>query len=189
MPPGRYTVRLTSNGVTQSQPLEVRKDPHSRAALAELHDQLRALVAIQRDHSATAEMVQTIEDVRVQLQGLGRNSSAPADIRSAADTLNQKFIGVESRILDLRITGRGQDGVRWPVRLAGQLTYLASTIEASDFAPTAQQREVAAVLAKETRDVHAALRALINNDLSNFNSRLRASGLQPIEVRVPPIVF
>src|SRR5688572_29158133 len=94
MPPGRYTVRLTANGVTQSEPLEVRKDPHSRAALAELHDQMRALVAIQRDHSAAAEMVQAIEDVRVQLQGLGRNSSAPADIRSGADELQQKFIGV-----------------------------------------------------------------------------------------------
>jgi hypothetical protein len=192
MPPGRYTVRLTVNGTAYTQPLEVRKDPHSRAALAELHDQLRALVAIQRDHNATAEMVQTIESVRSQLQGLKKqlaSDAAAADVRTAGDTLEQKFMDVEGRILDLRITGRGQDGVRWPVRLAGQLSYLASTIEASDFAPTVQQREVAAVLAKETRDVHAALRALINNDLSNFNSTLRGRGLRPIEVQVPPIVF
>jgi len=73
--------------------------------------------------------------------------------------------------------------------LAGQLDYVASTIAASEFAPTAQQREVAGVLAKETRDVHAALRALINNDLSNYNSLLRGRGLRPIEVQVPPIVF
>src|SRR5688572_7912655 len=60
MPPGRYSVRLTVNGTAHTEPLEVRKDPHSRAALAELHDQLRALAAIQRDHSAAAEMVNKI---------------------------------------------------------------------------------------------------------------------------------
>ena len=144
------------------------------------------------DHNAAAEMVHTIEDVRVQLQGLEQrlaSDAAAADLRRGADSLEQKFVDVEGRILDLRITGRGQDGVRWPVRLAGQLDYVASTISASDFAPTVQQREVATVLAKETRDVHAALRGLINNDLSAFNSRLRARGLQPIEVRVPPVVF
>ena len=43
--------------------------------------------------------------------------------------------------------------------------------------------------AKETRDVHAALTALISNDLSNFNSMLRGKGLRPIEVKVPPLVF
>jgi hypothetical protein len=126
------------------------------------------------------------------LQGLKTKlagDAAAADIRQQGVALETRFIDVESRIVDLRITGRGQDAVRWPVRLAGQLDYLANTIAASDFAPTVQQREVAALLAKETRDVHAALRALISNDLSNFNSLLRGRGLQTIEVQVPAIVF
>lgn len=192
MPPGRYTVRLTVTGRTFTQPLEVRKDPHSRAALSELHAQLRTLAAIQRDHSAAAEMVNTIEDVRAQLQALKAqlaNDAGAADVRNAGNALEQKFTVVEGRILDLRMTGRGQDGVRWPVMLAGQLAYVASTIAASEFAPTAQQRAVAGVLARETRDVHAALRALINNDLSNYNSLLRGRGLRPIEVQAPAIVF
>jgi hypothetical protein len=96
---------------------------------------------------------------------------------------------VEQRIIDLRMTGRGQDGVRWPVRLAGQLSYLAGTIASSDFAPTVQQREVAAVLAKETRDVHAALRALMTRDLASYNATLRARGLKTIDVPVPNPVF
>src|SRR5207244_12575139 len=107
----------------------------------------------------------------------------------AGGALAQKLIDVESGLRDLRLTGRGQDGVRWPVRLAGQLGYLASTIDDSDFAPTVQQREVAGILAKETRDVHSALQTLMSRDLANFNTMLRGKGLKTIEVTLPQIVF
>ncbi|HEY8174955.1 MAG TPA: hypothetical protein VIF32_04635 [Gemmatimonadaceae bacterium] len=192
MPPGRYTVRLSVGGTAYTQPLVVRKDPSSAATLAELHDQLRTLLAIQRDVAATAEMLNTIESVRAQVQALKKqtaNDAATADVRNAGDALEQKFMDVEGRIIDLRMTGRGQDGVRWPVRLAGQLSYVAGTIDDSDFAPTTQQREVAGILAKETRDVHAALQGLMSRDLANYNSMLRARGLKTIEVALPAIVF
>ena len=192
MPPGHYFVRLTTSGggASATQPLEVRKDPSSGAALAEIHDQFRAMVAIQRDAAATAEMLNTIESVRSQMTALRpqlASNAAAADVRGAEDALDQKFMDVEGRILDLRLTGRGQDGVRWPVRLAGQLSYLASTIDDSDFAPTTQQREVAGILAKETRDVHASLQTLMSKDLANFNSMLRAKGLKTIDVALPAV--
>ena len=192
MPPGRYTVRLTVGGKAYTQPLEVRKDPSSQATLADIHDQLRTVLAIQRDVAATSEMLGTIESVRSQIQALKTQlagNGATADVRMTGDSLEQKFIDVEQRIIDLRMTGRGQDGVRWPVKLAGQLSYVASTIDASDFAPTVQQREVAGILAKETRDVHASLRALMTKDLSNYNSLLRGRGLKTIDVALPAIVF
>jgi len=112
-----------------------------------------------------------------------------SDIRSAGDTLERRFVDVEQRLIDLRLTGRGQDEVRWPVKLGGQLNYLAGTVAVSDFAPTTQQREVAGILAKETRDVHAALQALMTKDLANYNAMLRGRGLKTIDVPMPAIVF
>jgi len=188
LPPGRYSVRLTVNGVTQTQPLEVRKDPNSSVSLAEINQQFRALLAIQRDYTASAEMVATIEKVRVQIQAMrGQPTGDNADVRNAGDALEEKFKAVESRIHDLRMTGRGQDGVRWPVRLAGQLQYVAGTIAASDYAPTTSQREVTAVLAKETRDVHALLTALLSKDLNDHNAKLRAKGLKTIDAPQPVV--
>ena len=191
MPPGRYTVRLTVNGTPYTQPLEVRKDPNNFATLADIRAQVRLLSSMQRDHAAAGEMVKTMEEVRAQLhalQGTLPNNSSVAEIRAGNDSLMDKFTDLEQRILDLRMTGRGQDGVRWPVQLAGQLGYLAGTIAASDFAPTTQQQEVAAILAKETRDVHAALQALMSKDLAEHNAKLRARGLKTIDVS-PPTVF
>jgi photosystem II stability/assembly factor-like uncharacterized protein len=182
MPPGRYTVRLTVNGIPYTQPLTVVKDPNNMATLAEIHDQTRALMAIQRDHAAAAAMVNTIEDIRAQLVAL--KSQLGGDT-TGADSLDRKLIAVEERLIDLRMTGRGQDGVRWPVRLGGQLDYLASGIASSDFAPTTQALAVAALLAKETRDVHAALTALIASELPRYNEILKARGLRAIEVPPP----
>jgi photosystem II stability/assembly factor-like uncharacterized protein len=181
MPPGRYTVRLTVNGIPYTQPLTVLKDPNTLATLAEIHDQTRMMLAIQRDHAAAGAMLTTIEDIRAQIAALGSQLGADT---AGADSLERKLMSVEERLIDLRMTGRGQDGVRWPVRLGGQLDYVASIISSSDFAPTAQAREVAAVLAKETRDVHAALTAFINSELPKYNEVLKAKGLKTITAQL-----
>jgi photosystem II stability/assembly factor-like uncharacterized protein len=191
MPPGRYTVRLNVSGKSYSQPLEVMRDPHSRAPLAETRAAAGALLALQRDHAAAGEMLNTIDRVRVQLRALRGQleGDAAADFRSSSDSLETKLLDVAQRLVDLRLTGRGQDAVRWPVRLGGQLSYLAATIAASDFAPTTQQREVATVLHKETLETHEALRALIAKDLAAYNARLRGRGLRTIDVELAAIVF
>jgi hypothetical protein len=71
--------------------------------------------------------------------------------------------------------------VRYPVKLGGQLNYLAGGISASDFTPTAQQREVDGVLAKQVKDTRAALQAVIQNDLAKLNVLLRSKGLKTID--------
>jgi hypothetical protein len=75
------------------------------------------------------------------------------------------------------------------VKLGGQLNYLAGGISASDFTPTAQQREVDQALAKEVRDTRAALQALIQNDLAKLNALLRSKGLKTIDATLPAVVF
>jgi hypothetical protein len=191
MPPGRYTVRLNVGGKSYSQPLEILRDPHSRAPLGETRAATNALLALQRDHAATGEMLTTVDRIRAQLAAL-RNQlggDAGAELRSSSDSLDGKLVDLAHRIVDLRLTGRGQDGVRFPVRLAGQLAYLAATIAASEFAPTAQQREVAALLHKELLDTHEALRGFIAKDLAAFNAILRGRGLRAIDAELTAIVF
>jgi hypothetical protein len=116
-------------------------------------------------------------------------STTPADVRAAGDTLDRKFIGVEQTIVDLRLTGHGQDEVRWPVQLGGQLSYLAGGIGSSDFAPTTQQRGVNDVLVRQMRETRRALEQLMAKDLPAFNAMLRAKGLKTIDVSLPAVVF
>ncbi|MEO7502840.1 MAG: hypothetical protein ABIW94_09400, partial [Gemmatimonadaceae bacterium] len=177
MPPGSYTVRLTVDGQTLSQPLEVRKDPNSSATDHDIRASNALLLDLQRDIEATAQMLNRIESARQQIQRL---TSTP-DVRAAADSLEQKLIAVEQNIVDLRLSGRGQDEVRWPVMLGGRLNYLAGGVGASDFTPTAQQREVQQLLAKQVVSTRAELDRVMQMDLMAFNRLLTAKGMRPIE--------
>ncbi len=192
MPPGRYTVKLTVDGRDFTQPLEVRKDPHSAGTLDELRAQTDVLLAIQNDVRTAADMVNAIEEARAALQRLSADSASgrtPGDIRSGASALEQKLIAVEATLQDLRITGRGQDGVRWPVRIGGRLSYLAGGLASSDFAPTAQQRAVYRLLQVELGNTRKALDALWAKDVAAFNALLRRRGLATIDVRPGGPVF
>jgi hypothetical protein len=182
MPPGRYTVKLAVDGQTLSQPLEVRKDPNTPVTTQDIQASTALLANMQGDMNTSTDMLNTIESIRAQIQSLGAQPATPADIRTAGDSVERRFMSVEGNLVDLRMTGRGQDEVRYPAKLGAQLNYLAGGISASDFTPTTQQREVDQVLAKQVRDTKASLQALIQNDLAKFNALLRSKGLKTIDV-------
>jgi hypothetical protein len=147
---------------------------------------------VQADMNTSAEMLLTIESVRAQLDSLAAQiggSASMADVRVQSDSLGHKFMTTEGNLVDLRMTGRGQDGVRYPAKIGTQLTYLAGGVAASDFAPATQQQKVGQVLAKQVRDTHAALQSLINTDLAKFNTLLRSRGLKTIDATIPAVVF
>jgi hypothetical protein len=188
MPPGRYMVKLTVDGQSFTQPLEVRKDPHSLVPDQEVAASTAFLLQAQTDIGNTADMLNTIESVRGQVDAL-RPQLASASLGVQGDSLDRKFIRVEQTIIDPRLTGRGQDEVRYPVKLGGQLNYLANTVSASDWAPTKQQGEVHVILQKQLKDTRAALEQLMSKDLPAFNALLKAKGLKTIDVTMPSVVF
>lgn len=177
MPPATYTVKVTVDGQSYTQPLVVKKDPNQAESDQDLRASTDALLELQNDMNATAKMLDTIERIRIQLQRIG----GTAEVKSAADALEQKFMSVEGNIVDLRMTGRGQDEVRYPVKLGGQLSYLAGDISASDFAPTQSQLEVQKILETTLRDTRAALDKLIQSDLPAFNSIIAGKGLKAVQ--------
>jgi len=150
------------------------------------------LTTVQADMTTSAEMLNTIESVRSQLESLMArvaSNSTLADVRARGDSLERKFATTEGSLIDLRMTGRGQDQVRYPARIGAQLDYLAGGIASSDFTPSTQQRRVSQVLAKQVQDTRAALRALINSDLAKYNALLRSKGLKTIDVPSGGVVF
>jgi photosystem II stability/assembly factor-like uncharacterized protein len=187
MPPGRYTVRLNVGGQSFSQPLEVRKDPNTTATDVEIRASVDLQRSMQNDMNTSTEMLGTIESARSQIQSL-LGGGVAADVKAGGDSLERKLITVEENLIDLRLTGRGQDGVRYPVKAIGQLSYLAGQLGSSDFAPTAQQRAVRTVLGERVRATHQALIRLLQTDLTQYNALLRSKGLKTIDVKAP-VVF
>jgi hypothetical protein len=181
-PPGTYTVKLAVDGRESTQPLTVLKDPNSGGTEAEIAAQTPALVAVRRDMEEGADAVHRIEEVRVQLDSLTRRVS-DASIRTPANDMQLKLTDLEMNLVDLRLTGAGQDGVRFGSKLLAKLNYLANGMSSSDYRPTDQHGEVQKLLADQLRGHVTELETLLARDLAALNALLRRRNLPPIVVR------
>jgi photosystem II stability/assembly factor-like uncharacterized protein len=179
MPPGTYTVKLTVDGVEQSKPLTVRKDPNAGGSEAEIAQQVTFLRAVREDMNRAVAMVNRVEAVRVQIATLARFTS-DAEVKAAVAALEAKLVELEQNLVDLRLTGRGQDAIRFEAKLIGKLGYLAGTISGGDFRPTDQQVEVQKLLNQQVGEQLGALEAVLRNDLGALNALLRSKGIAVI---------
>jgi len=179
-PPGRYTVRLTVRGQTTEQPLVVLKDPNTGASDEDVRAQSVAMGAVKADLDSTVAMINRVEVLRGELASLRASlagDSSAAGVRAGADSLDRTLQTFEEDLFQVRVTGRGQDILRWPMKLAEQLMYLAQSITGSDFAPSGSQREVQQLLSGQVREARARLDRLMAGDVAAFRQSLRARNL------------
>lgn len=179
-PPGTYTVSLEVGGREYTQTLELRKDPNSEGTLEDIRLQTEMLEELKDDLETAAAAVNRIEWIRRQLEDLkavAENLPDTASVVSVAGELEDKFHAVEERLYQTKLTGTGQDGVRWPTKVTGRLQYLASTVAVADFRPTDQQLEVHAALEAELQKALGELDTLLQTDLPAFNEAVAASNL------------
>ena len=176
MPPGEYTVRLTVEGGEFSQPLTVLKDPHSAGTEADIAEQVAFLEAVREDVVVAGSAVHRVEALRVQLQTLARFSEDD-EVSAAIRALEQKLVDLQMNMVDLRLTGQGQDGIRFGATLLQKLGYLTRGVSVADFRPTDQDVEVQRKLNGELGLHMNALDALVAGDVADLNTLLREKGL------------
>ena len=176
MPPGPYTVKLTVDGVEQSKPLTVLKDPNTGGTEADIGQQMTLLRAVREDLNRTVAMVNRVEAVRVQIATLAR-FTGDAEVKAAVAALEAKLVEQEQNLVDLRLTGRGQDAIRFEAKLIQKLNYLTGALAGGDFRPTDQQVEVQKLLNGQVGEQLGALEAVLRNDLGALNALLRQKGI------------
>ena len=182
-PPGTYTVKLSAGGVEQTQSLVVRKDPNSGGTEGDIAAQTRALIAIRADLNEAADAVHRIESVRVQMDAIARVVD-DATVKKAAESLQQQLMDLEMNLVDLRLTGGGQDGVRFGSKLIANLGYLANGVSSSDHRPTNQHAEVQTILTGQLRTHLTALDGLLEKELAAFNALLKQQNVPNVVVKL-----
>jgi photosystem II stability/assembly factor-like uncharacterized protein len=144
--PGVYTVRLTVDGRTYSQPLTVKMDPRvqiSEAGLRLQHDiGVRMNDAISRDFATLAQVRERRSLLRTQREGA--KAGEIADSLAALDSL---LLGIE--------TGPSGGAAENLVRLNGELAAVLDIVEGADAEPTTQVVRAAA-------DLERALSAVLS---------------------------
>jgi photosystem II stability/assembly factor-like uncharacterized protein len=182
-PPGTYSVQISVAGQQLRQPLTILKDPNSGGSLEDIATQTAFMTDLTTDLNAAVDMINALEVVRSQV-GVIKSSlasdSTVKDVRTASDSIDRKLLDVEEQLMQMRITGRGQDVVRWPMQVAEKLLYLAGSAAGSDHAPAAQHREVQQLLRERVRQIKTQFDQVMSRDLEAYKTLLRQRNIQHV---------
>jgi hypothetical protein len=167
----------------------VLKDPNTAGTESDIQAQLRVQTALWEETNKLAATANQIESLRVQLASfeklLGTDDSSKT-ARKAAGELGEKLVAFESKLLQLKLTGRGQDDCRWPPMLLHRINYLFSQLDSTaDFPPTTQQTAVEEMLKQQGDAVQQEYQQVVAKDLAAFNAMLRERNIANIIVKAP----
>ena len=117
-----------------------------------------------------------VEAMRVQLATVKRFTDDPAVVESI-EGVEDKLVEMQMEMVDLRLTGQGQDGVRFGAPLLQKLGYVSGGISVADFPPTNQEGEVKVLLNGMLNEYIERLDEYVSDEVNELNQMLRARGL------------
>ena len=178
--PGTYTVKLTANGKTLTQPLTVKIDPRVTASAADLTQQFTLSFDAYRGMQRSYETADKINKMRAQIKDL----ISRVDRGPLAEALN----ALDKKAAALAGEGRGDGGgpggaidVRDPnfTRLNGGFSSLLENLQNADLAPTQPMIAAAPELQKVLGKLLGDWETLKAKDVAAINQQLRAAN-QPV---------
>ncbi len=178
--PGKYTLKLSVNGKSYSQPLTVLEDPRVKIFTISLRHQLEFAQQIESARVQVAEASHSIESLLAQLQALHGLKGALAEQAAALTRKLGTIGGVAPANPDDSV------GVP-PVNLenlnyfGGALANLEQAVESADAAPTPDARTGFKRQQKLLAPVMHQWRQLQLRDLPQFNAALQNAGRAPLK--------
>lgn len=185
--PGRYQVRLSANGVSRTQSFEVLRDPSLPSPDADLVASTALQVQIRDALNETVDLINRIEVMRKQLEDQRKANAAERDLVRAIQTLDQKLMDVELRLLSRTELHSDDKWYAEAYKVYLNLVWLAGDVGtgASDLAggaeyrPTDQSVSTFEMLRQELEAAQAAFKAVLEHDVPAFH-RATAGKLAPI---------
>jgi photosystem II stability/assembly factor-like uncharacterized protein len=185
--PGTYTVKLTVDGKSYTQPIQVKQDPRVRTpaiAMARVYS-LTSAMYFGAEGALTA--TRTAADLRGQVVKLQANASGP--LAEALAEFDKRLAALEGT----RTTGGGGRGGRGgaPVpagppdtlwRVAEVLSGLMNSMQAADVVPTTNTLNAVTSATAAASRVMSRWAAFRTMDIPELNAKLKAAGLPVLEL-------
>ena len=180
--PGKYQVRLTVDGQSQTQPFTVKKDPRAPTTPEDFNRQFALALQIRDKLSEANQGVIRIRDAKRQLDPYA--SSENHAVAGAAKELAKKLTAVEQELYQTK-NQSNQDPLNYPIKLNNKLAALGSVVAATDVAPTMQSTMVYEDLASQVNAQIAKLESLLKDDLAAFNKLVRDQNVPAVVLKQP----
>jgi photosystem II stability/assembly factor-like uncharacterized protein len=178
--PGKYTVKLTVDGKSQSQPLEILRDPKIATPVADLDLSVRLQLRLRDNISAAADMINTIEVMRKQLEDVQKayknDRTKDALLKQVAE-MDKKLFDVEARLLEPAQMTSDDKYFQQAYRVYMNLIWLNGEVGpgagdvagGADFPPTDTSVGLLETIEKDLNAARADYKKLIDQDVPAFN--------------------
>jgi photosystem II stability/assembly factor-like uncharacterized protein len=178
--PGTYTVKLTAEGRTVSQPLEIVMDPRVKnVSQADLEKQFALAIQVREANTELHRAVNEVRELRAQIKQLHTRLEGDPRMKGLleqADALDQKMKPVEEELIQVNMKG-SEANLAFPNKLNEFFDSFRGAIDAADNAPTEQHYEVFRLLRGQFDQQLAAWRQIMSSDVPAFNAAVRRSDL------------
>ncbi len=176
--PGKYTVRLTVDGHSYTQPLKVRMDPRVKTSTADLRRQYDLAKRAYDQTVAGLKALGKIRDLQAQLAKRAAKPGAPASLKAYQKQLDG-LAGPRNAPPYFFYFYKGPPIISG---IAFQLRRLMGSVENADFAPTEGQVAAFKTESKAMEALLARWHKLQGKPLARVDSALHTANLEPVQV-------
>jgi photosystem II stability/assembly factor-like uncharacterized protein len=183
--PGKYTVRLSLDGKSQTQTFDVVKDPRLATTKEDFDKQLTLALQIRDKLSQTNQAVVDIRESKKQLAEYAarlKDDPAQKKVVDAANDLIKRLSAVEQELYQVK-NQSSQDPLNYPIKLNNRIASLMGVVTGTDAAPTKQSYMVYEGLASEVNVHLRAADKLLTDDLAAFNKLVRDANIPAVVVK------
>ena len=175
--PGGYQVRLTADGVTQTQPLTIAKHPLRNISDADLQYQWDLALRIRNKVDEANLAVTNIR--RIKTEAAEKTKGAPKEVVAAAETLATNLTAVEVDLYQVK-NQSGQDPLNFPIKTNNRLASLLRVATTGEGRPTGNVGPIFDELVAELKAEQDRLDKTLATDLVTLNRMLTRIKKAPI---------
>ncbi len=172
-PPGEYSVVLTANGKSFTQPLTLKMDPRVKATAADLALQFALSKRLYDARPALIPIDQQMSRLSAAL--------AQAETQAADQPVKEKIEAFTKKLLTFA-PATARPGAPLTLDALARLESLFETLQRTDAAPTARVKDAVPKVLQEAAAVPARWRDFMEKDLAALNSELIAASRAPISL-------
>ncbi|MGB9430527.1 MAG: glycosyl hydrolase [Gammaproteobacteria bacterium] len=183
--PGTYTVKLTANGTTYTQPLTVLNDPRSKLSAEDLATRQALLMQIYAKLDQTDKAIVALRGLRGQINDLEQRYAKSPQAQALGDDakpLLDGLTGIEDALIQSKAHA-SEDVLNYPIRLNNKLAALFSSVEFSNSKPTAQDYAVFQELTAQADAQLAHWQSVQSSALPALNDKIKALNLPAIYLK------
>jgi photosystem II stability/assembly factor-like uncharacterized protein len=183
--PGRYSVKLTVDGKTYTQPLIVNMDPRIKTSEADLRKQFEMEMGAVEGMNESFETLRLVQSLRAQLQDRSRVAkSLPASLTQSLQAMDKQAAelggSAQSPFFGVPPSGKAQENLS---TLNQHFASILAVADSADAAPTTQAATVYRELETALDNLLARWKQLQQSDLPALNTSLKQAGLAEIDLR------